>query len=227
MAGVYSRTRVDPPSRADLLHGTLQDRTPSEPQASEESDTSDRNGSEDKLIYERAMNPFMAKKRSRRRRRFNLRQVRVTPELALATLASDTALVVGMTGVAVNSYRCRSIKGVWNKRLATAGEGPITVGFAHSDYSVTEIKECLETLNIDPGNKVAQERAKRLIRIVGTFGSNANEALNDGKPISTKLNWLITEAFQVNFFVFNDDTVALTTGSLVNFTGNMWVQDSV
>ncbi len=104
MAGVYSRTRVDPPSRADLLHGTLQDRTPSEPQASEESDTSDRNGSEDKLIYERAMNPFMAKKRSRRRRRFNLRQVRVTPELALATLASDTALVVGMTGVAVNSY---------------------------------------------------------------------------------------------------------------------------
>ncbi len=101
------------------------------------------------------------------------------------------------------------------------------MGFAHSDYSVTEIKECLETLNIDPGNKVAQERAKRLIRIVGTFGSNANEALNDGKPISTKLNWLITEAFQVNFFVFNDDTVALTTGSLVNFTGNMWVQDSV
>ncbi len=170
----------------------------------------------------------LAKHGRRPKRRFNLRRVRVTPERTLTTLGSDTALSTAMVGSATSAYRCVSIKGTWTIQGLTAGEGPITVGFAHSDYSVTEIKECLEAnAAIDEGDKVAQEQANRLVRVVGSFAGAANSALNDGRPISTKLNWLITTGSAPNLFVYNEFTAALTTGASVNFAGDLWVKDSV
>ncbi len=170
---------------------------------------------------------FVAK-RSGRRRRFNLRRVRITAEQALATLATDTALVVSSTGNSDGQYRAITMKCSWVLTGITEGEGPITVGYAHSDYTVTEIKECLEaTAAINLGDKGAQERANRLVRIVGTLrGVGGSSALNDGKPISTKLNWLINVGKQVNIFMFNEDTTLLTTGAFVNVAGDMWIKDA-
>ncbi len=168
----------------------------------------------------------MSKSKSRKRR-FNLRRVRITPALPLGTLASVTALVVTTAAPAVSDYRAKSIKATWQLANFTPGEGPITVGYAHGDYTVTEIKECLEAANIDPGDKVAQERANRLVRIVGTFDSIGEGAtLNDGKPISTKLNWFISASEEINMFAYNESTALLTTGARLNAQGDMWVQDS-
>ncbi len=168
---------------------------------------------------------FLAK-HPKRRRRYNLRRVRVTPELALLTLASDTALVVSMTGVATSSYRAMSLKGTWAVTNLATDEGPITVGFCHSDYTVAEIKESIESFAaIDQGNKIAQERAGRLIRIVGQLGAGITN-LNEGRPIKTRLNWLITIGAEVKPFVYNEDPAALATGAVVHFTGDMWVKDS-
>ncbi len=165
-------------------------------------------------------------KHGKGRRRFSLRRVRTTPELALATLASDTAITATVTGVATDTYRLVSAKQTWALRGATAGEGPITVGYNHSDYSVTEIKECLEAFGIDQGDKTSQERMNRLVRVVGTFPSSGNAVLNDGKPISTKLNWLIAIGAEAEIFAYNEDTGALTTGSVVHAAGNYWVKDA-
>ncbi len=168
---------------------------------------------------------IMAAKRTPKRRRMNLRRVGISPELNLATLASDTAIVSGLTGVAADTYRAMSVKAVWSLSGLTAGEGPITVGFAHSDYTVTEIKECLEAAGaIDFGDKVAAEQANRLVRTVGQF-SEANSSLNDGKPIKTRLNWLISIGEEVNIFAFSEDDQAnLTTGATVRITGDLWVK---
>ncbi len=167
----------------------------------------------------------MAKKRSRTRRKFNLRRVRLTPTLPLGALATVTAITIATTGNADGAYRCVSIKGTWIMKELTTDEGPVIVGFAHSDYTVAEIKEAIEaSASISVGNKVEQERANRLVRQVGIFMENG--ALNDGEPISTKLNWLIPIGKEVNVFAYNDDTVILATGSRVNFNGNMWVKDS-
>jgi len=169
----------------------------------------------------------MPKAYPRKRRRFSLRRVRITPERALATLASDTAIVNSLTVVAPSAYRAVSIKATWNLVGLTANEGPITVGYAHDDYTVAEIKEALEAAaSIDPGNKIAQEQANRLIRIVGTFASGAAGLLNDGKPISTRLNWLIGVGHAVNMFAYNEFPSALTTGAVVHCVGDMWVKDS-
>ncbi len=168
---------------------------------------------------------FLAK-HPKARRRYNLRRVRVTPELALLTLASDTALVVSMTGAATSTYRCMSLKGTWAINNLVTTEGPITVGFAHSDYTVAEIKECLEAFAaIDQGNKISNERSNRLVRIVGVLNGTMPR-LNEGRPIKTRLNWLITIGDEVKPFAYNESTAALTTGALLHFAGDMYVKDS-
>ncbi len=120
-----------------------------------------------------------------------------------------------------------SIKGVWSLTDLTANDGPILVGYAHSDYSVTEVKECLESnAAIDQGDKIAQERSNRLVRVVGIM-NDVRSTLNDGKPITTKLNWLINIGDSVNMFFYNDNSAnALTTGANVELNGDMWVKDS-
>ncbi len=170
----------------------------------------------------------MAKKASRNRRRMSLRRVRVTPELALVTLASDTALIVSMTPAAPSTYRFMSLIATWAIEGLTQGEGPITVGLAHGDYTVAEIKECLESIaSIDQGDKVAQERANRLIRIVGVLRSDpSGSRLNFGEPIKTRLNWLVTIGDTVKLFAYNESTGALTTGAVLHCQGDVWVKDS-
>ncbi len=113
-------------------------------------------------------------------------------------------------------------------------DGPVTVGFAHSDYSVTEIKEALESaLSISPSDKISAERARRLVRIVGQFTPQVQDAtsggmvLNDGKPISTRLNWPMSIGMQVNIFAYNNDNNALQTGAIVHAMGDLWVKDNL
>ncbi len=169
----------------------------------------------------------MAKHKGKRRS-FNLRRIRLTPELALGTLASDTALTVPIQGgTSTVPMRIVSVNATWQISALTADEGPLTVGYAHPDYSVAEIKECLESqAAIDLGDKVAQERANRLIRIVGTIDSE-DERLNDGLPVKTRLNWQLPAGQTPNVFVFNEQTGALTTGSSLKVAGDMWIKDGL
>ncbi len=163
----------------------------------------------------------------RKRRSYSLRRVRVTDEIALSTLASDTALTGGLHGALVAAVRVISASMTWSLNGLTQDEGPITVGYAHGDYTVTEIKECLEAQTSASGqNKIATEQANRLIRVVGTFSGEASQSLNNGRPIKTRLNWIIRPGVVLNSFAFNESTALLTTGALVHTVGNLWVKDS-
>ncbi len=166
------------------------------------------------------INPLMAKNKGRG---FNLRRVRLTPEVALGSLLTDTVIANTMVPAAVSSYRCVTTKGTWTLSALTAGEGPITVGISHGDYSVTEIKEALEANSaIDPGDMTEQERANRKVRVIGTM-TGANASLNDGRPIKTKLNWFIGVGSHINFWAYNESVSTLTTGANIKFTGDCWV----
>ncbi len=166
-------------------------------------------------------------KRKPSRRRFTLRRVRITPELALSTLASDTAVVTDVTSNSTATYRVISVSATWGLSGGTVNEGPLTVGFCHSDYTVTEIKECLEAQSsISPGQKIEREQANRLVRIVGVL-TEAQPTLNDGKPIKTRLNWLMAASSDnLSMFVYNEDTAALTTGGVVHCQGSLYVKDA-
>jgi len=174
------------------------------------------------LKAERSDISLMVKKRSRK---FNLRQVRASPAQPLLTLAGVTVLTTAVTPVADGEYTLVSLKMTHNVLTLTSNEGPITIGFAHSDYSDTEIKECLEQSGaISLGGKVEQEQANRLVRVIGVV-SDLEPMLNNGNPVKTKLNWKMTIGDTVQLFAYNDNSSALTTGAIQNAMGSLWVRD--
>ncbi len=173
--------------------------------------------------------PFMAKhaKRGGRRRPFHLRRVPVTPALSLGALVTVIAIKTSLVGTSDAQYRLMSANLAWTLHNHTAGEGPISVGLAFGSYTVTQIKECLEaSASISPGDKSSQEKANRWVRTIGHFsGEGVSESLNDGKPISTRLNWAIPIGETVQMWAYNNDTNDLTTGSVVGAMGEIYVKD--
>ena len=165
---------------------------------------------------------------TRIRGRYSLRKVNTTPSVTVGTLAALTVVTGSLSGASTAQYRLISASYIWSLHGHTAGEGPYVVGYAFGDYTVTEIKEALESASsISPSDKIAQEKNNRWVRKIGTFAGDAvSETLNDGKPIKTRLNWAVQIGSTVNAFVYCEDTAAnQTTGSLVELNGNMWVKD--
>lgn len=169
---------------------------------------------------------MMAKKKTGRARAFPLRGVRVTPRMSLGTLASQTVLVAALVPTSDAQYRLMSVNTTWSLVNFTAADGPVTVGYAHNDYTIAEIKECLEeTSDISPGDKIAQEQANRWVRVVGTLGGAGRSTLNDGQPVKTRLNWAIQIGSAVNIFAYNESAGGLTTGGIIDCVGKAWVKD--
>ncbi len=113
-----------------------------------------------------------------------------------------------------------------------AGQGPLIFGVAHSDYSDAEIEEFIEnTGSWDQGSKVEQERAKRLIRkigtMVGTQGSGTVDVKwNNGVPMKTKLNWRLNTGDTLNLWCYNISASALSTSTPVlraHGHANLWM----
>ena len=119
-----------------------------------------------------------------------------------------------------------SVKAVYGIRDFTAGEGPITFGVAHSDYSNTEIEEAVEAVTSwDLGDLIAREQANRKVRVIGIFeiDDDGEEVLNDGKPVRTKLGWMLEAGDTLQYWVLAQSGT-LTTGGVLEATGhaNAW-----
>ncbi len=156
-------------------------------------------------------------KRPRRRWTAADANVPFQAENVLGTLGNQTADIGAMVDASDNEYRAISIRATWAMNGFTAGEGPLSVGYAHGDYTATEVKEFIEAGGaMTQNDKIAAEQANRLIRLVGVFsGVGGSESLNDGKPIRTRLNWRIADGGTINQFVYNHGGAALTTGAAI------------
>ncbi len=141
--------------------------------------------------------------------------------LAAGALAANDAVVGAVMNAAVDKNRITSIDWSWAIDDMTAGEGPVMVGVAHSDYTASEVEEAIEAGGAyDIGDKVAGEQANRLVRIIGTLSAE-EPRLNDGRPIKTRFNWLIGIGKTLNVFIWNaDGSGPLTTGSTLEVAGN-------
>ncbi len=135
----------------------------------------------------------------------------------MGTLASG-ALVGDTWDETVNEKSLlSSIVATWSLDNLTGDQGPLIFGVAHSDYSDAEIEAVIENAGSwDTGDKVQQEIAKRLVRQIGVFASSGLDAVhdqvvNDGKPIKTKLNWMLQTGDTLKMWVFNRSGSALAT----------------
>ncbi len=176
----------------------------------------------------------MAAKSSRGKRKFRAYlRGNVDEVLALSTLASLTLISAVFDEVVDEQCWVSSVRAIWAmQRFSTqADDGPIMVGLAHSDYSDAEIEEFIEnTGSWTRGDLVAQERARRKIRIVGIFETGALSSaeatvLNDGKPITTKCGWMLVTGATLRFWAYNLGTSPLaTTDPRLELQGhaNLW-----
>ncbi len=171
-------------------------------------------------------------KKGRTQRKFNLRRVRIAASLPVGAL---NTLVVGATqalhDAATEQFRAMSLDVTWSWDEGTTVDSGLTFGVAHSDYTSAEIEQCLEAqASINRGNKIAQEQANRLVRVIGTFVADETTTggtFNDGKKMKTRLNWLMITGETLNCWFRNGSGTIYTTGSDILVNGNMWIKDGV
>ncbi len=178
---------------------------------------------------------LMAKKRGRKRSFGRYIRGNVDEELALTALASKDVVGAVFDEVVNERTYVSSIKASWSMGNFTpiANSGPIVFGVSHSDYTDAEIEEWIEqTGQWDEGNLIAsREIGKRLIRKIGAFqtqpGGLAADTivLNDGRPVNTKLGWILLQGQTLRLWAFNSGSaaVATTVPSIVaNGHVNLW-----
>ncbi len=140
--------------------------------------------------------------------------------LALTTLAQDTVLTDPAIASLEEDLWIHRIDCQWAIQGATAGEGPITVGFAHGDLSVAEIGEAINAAPTGPSDIIQNERARRPVRKSGRFDlAAASESLNDGKAIRTTGKMLISNGVAFNMWARNRGPGTLTTGASIKYGG--------
>ncbi len=148
---------------------------------------------------------------------------RLAQEIVLGALATDTLISEGGGGTAVaNRVRVTSIDVMVGIHNHTAGEGPLVIGVAHSDYTDVELLEWYLALAAwSEEDKVAREQSRRLSRVLGMLsGGSASERLWDGRQRKFRLNWSLGEGQAIKFWCFNSDSNVLNTGSVVDVDGH-------
>ncbi len=173
----------------------------------------------------------MARRPYPKRGAYGLRKVRVASAVAVGALAALDVTAGAITNAAADKIRFISLIAAWSwSDISAALDDSMEFGVAHSDYSAAEIEEALEAGgSLDLGNKVEQERANRLVRSIGIM-SNEGAAqggaqFNDGKPVKTRLNWLMSAGDTLSMWMRNGSGAVYTTGSTLVCSGALYVRD--
>lgn len=156
----------------------------------------------------------------------------IDEEMAIGTLNAKVVIAAGFDQAVVERTLISSIVATYSLKNVTPSPtaGPLLVGIAHSDYSASEIEAWIENTGAwSEGDKVAMEVGGRKIRKIGIFGNtgSVNDAavLNDGKPIKTKLNWILVTGQSLQLWGYNLGSGAYaTTDPSVDAQGhaNLW-----
>ncbi len=144
----------------------------------------------------------------------------VNETLSLGSLAPSTLVGVLFDEVVNERTLVSSIDATYTLSdvAQAANRGPILIGVAHGDYTDAEIEAVIEmTDSWDEGNKVEQEIANRKVRKICTLqteSATAQVVANDGKPIKTKLNWILLQGQTLRLWGYNLGTAALVAGAI-------------
>ncbi len=140
---------------------------------------------------------------------------------ALGTLADNTILRSGLTSL-TDDFWVQSADLAWAIDGLVVGEGPILVGLAHGDLSITEIKEAIQASPTNRGDIVAREQARRPVRRIGMFNpqtTGGSLQLNHGEKVRTVVKMYLAEGIELNAWAFNLSGSVLTTGAVIRTEG--------
>ncbi len=162
-------------------------------------------------------------RRKRRTRRYR-RWQRIPFQIILTTSTLANNIVLKATTLDnTEDFQVVSIDATCNLRGGVATEGPLLIGFALGDLTVTEIKEALEAAPSSPDDIIPTERSKRPVRKTGSFpGLATNETLNNGNPKRTKFFRMIRENSSLGAWVQNRSGSALSGGQVISIEGTIY-----
>ncbi len=165
-----------------------------------------------------------AHKRSRNSK--NFAALPVQGSLALSTLADDTVLKNNIhTGLFTEDFYAISADLQVMVRNLTSGEGePSSWGLNHSDYSSPEVNENLNVSLLGPGNKIEQERSRRLVRDGGQLIhlTAEDELIPLDRSHRVKLKFVCQSGKALEIWFKNRSGSALTTGAILEWHGKVY-----
>ncbi len=162
---------------------------------------------------------------AKRRRSRPLVPLKFTTELGLGTLAANTVVTTSTIPALEHDFDVISTDLTVIPRGGTAGDGPVEFGLGMVDYTVAEIQEALDASPVSPYGP-EMERSRRKIRHYGTIGDigvGVEDPVNDGLPIRRKMFLRVPAGKSpAEVWFRNTDSVALTTGSVMEIKGVHW-----
>ncbi len=159
--------------------------------------------------------------RRRRRGTKNLRMVWLpfNETIALGTLADNTVSTAALQTLQQN-FVVYGIRATVSFTDATQGEGPIEVGWCQSQLTGTQILANRDAAPTSQYDVLANEQARRKVRVFGKSSGNPDDVLNDGKDIWKRMFLKVPNGQAIaDLWVLNRSGAALTTGQLVHFDG--------
>ncbi len=153
--------------------------------------------------------------------------------MSLGTLQTSNVITVAFDETSPETCFVSSIVVSVSLNNLTAPQGPLTFGVAHSDYTATEIQEVLNSVGSwDRGDKISQERGKRLVRKMGILtapvaSGTTDVRMWDGGPRKFKLNWLLAPGDGLQMWCWNNSEGTLaTTDPELSMIGhaNLWMR---
>ncbi len=149
--------------------------------------------------------------------------IRDNDQITLGALNANAAIKQANPLVLAEDFRMLKSEHFLTMESGTfvAGDGPIVVGVANGELSVTEIAECLNTDGpLNRNDRANQESAERAVfpfcqldfieKAVGGV-----EVLNQGLPVVFKKPWTYSNPEGWTLFAFNHGGSALTTGAIL------------
>ncbi len=122
----------------------------------------------------------------------------------------------------------------WSIVNGEEDSGPINVGLAHGDYTLTEIDEWFVSNAGIAGDEIALEQSRRKVRQVGdiivhetgTGGTGTGWGqLEGGMKIRTRMGWFIAPDVDLALWARNSGDAALaTTTADLTVSGNVYLR---
>ncbi len=152
--------------------------------------------------------------------------LRFSESTAMGTASAQAGVGINFDDSLSRDHYLISMDGTYSWTGATIGEGPIQLIINHADYSTAEVLEWWNaTSQWDTSDKVAQEQSRRKCRHVGSaMIDSISGSLNDGKPMRTKLKFVVEAGQTLALTGINDSSAGLTTGMLIQATGKIYAK---
>ncbi len=173
--------------------------------------------------------PAKSKYTRKQSRSKNFVAIPVEGTLALGALAANALVSGNILGALTEDLFSISADLMINVSGLTSGEGqPLIAGFSHADYSDTEVEENLEVNFLGPGDKIAQERARRLVRKMGVLEATVDQTRlklvgRYGSSMTRiKLKFVINSGKGLDLWIYNKSGAVLTTGGTARFMGTVY-----